>query len=165
MQNCKNVAGGNYHIALQEETVIDVHYETQTSDTLKHLWPSTDNIAVKQIHCKETQETFNEIFSKAFVLCNIMVGTEVTIPKLTGRQQDRRNVAETSPLDYYRINVLIHSYWLPVNRADWFGSANLGHRHWSKTWKCYWQVSSAQQPHNFISYQHTCSRLQLSAVL
>jgi hypothetical protein len=53
---------------------------------------------------RETPETFNEIFSKASVLCD-MAGTEVTIPRLAGRQQHRSNVAQTSPLDYYRINV------------------------------------------------------------
>ena len=34
-----------------------------------------------------------------------MIGTEVTMPRLAGRQQHRSNVAQTTPLEYYRINV------------------------------------------------------------
>ena len=53
---------------------------------------------------RETPETFNDIFCKASVLSE-MIGTEVTMPRLAGRQQHRSNVAQTTPLEYYRINV------------------------------------------------------------
>lgn len=53
---------------------------------------------------REASETFNDIFCKASALCD-MAGIQPTIPRLVGRQQHRSNVLQTSPLDYYRINV------------------------------------------------------------
>jgi len=35
-----------------------------------------------------------------------MIGTEMTMPRLAGRQQHRSNVAQTTPLEYCRNNVL-----------------------------------------------------------